>query len=544
MNVAQMLLQALKAHGAQQVWGIPGDFVLPFFREMERSAILPVYSLSHEPSVAFAADAAARWQRGLGVVVATYGAGALNTVNAVAQAYAERSPLVVIAGVPAAHERRLGLQLHHQVKSLDSQAQIFKEITCAQIRLDDPVMAPSQVNALLAKCLEESRPVLIEIPRDMAVEPCVAAEPPLQVAEPLPNLGSCLAQLQQTLSGAKRPVVIAGVEVRRYGVEAELCALVKALNVPCYTTLMGKGVAAEYGVDVVQGTYLGDAGDEQIAQLVAEADVILMVGVILSDSNFGVSSEVLANRQVVFIQHREVNFGHYSYHGLPLGAVVAELAALTPNKFWVARTLPQPALPALQGEHITPMMIATALNHCFAQFGHLPMSSDVGDCLFVSQGVTASQLVAPGYYASMGFAVPAGLALAQSSGQRPVILVGDGALQMTGMELGHCGRYQFKPIVVVLNNQGWEMIRAFAPDNQAANLGLWQFAELANVLGGRGHVAQTPAQLQSALEQAFADEQQFHLIDVRIAPGCMTPSLAHFAEKLTAKQQMPRFEAT
>ena len=83
-----------------QVFGIPGDFVLAFFKVVEESGILPLYTLSHEPSVGFAADAAARVAGGPGVAVVTYGAGALNLVNPVAAAYAEKSPLVVISGAP------------------------------------------------------------------------------------------------------------------------------------------------------------------------------------------------------------------------------------------------------------------------------------------------------------------------------------------------------------------------------------------------------------------------------------------------------------
>ena len=96
--LATSLLQGLKDHGAREIFGIPGDFVLPFFKVIEDSGILPHYTLSHEPGVGFAADAAARYHAGLGVAVVTYGAGAFNLVNAIAGAYAERSPVVVIAG--------------------------------------------------------------------------------------------------------------------------------------------------------------------------------------------------------------------------------------------------------------------------------------------------------------------------------------------------------------------------------------------------------------------------------------------------------------
>jgi indolepyruvate decarboxylase len=88
----------LKDHGAREIFGIPGDFVLPFFKVIEESGILPHYTLSHEPGVGFAADAATRYHGGLGVAVVTFGAGAFNLVNAIAGAYAERSPVVVIAG--------------------------------------------------------------------------------------------------------------------------------------------------------------------------------------------------------------------------------------------------------------------------------------------------------------------------------------------------------------------------------------------------------------------------------------------------------------
>ena len=112
------LLEGLKAYGARQIFGIPGDFVLPFFKVIEESSILPFYTLSHEPAVGFAADAAARYHSGLGVAVVTYGAGAFNLVNAVAGAYAERSPVVVVAGAPSARERASGLLLRISRSSL------------------------------------------------------------------------------------------------------------------------------------------------------------------------------------------------------------------------------------------------------------------------------------------------------------------------------------------------------------------------------------------------------------------------------------------
>ena len=147
MNLSESLLHALREHGARQIFGIPGDFALPFFRIIEQSKILPLYTLSHEPGVGFAADASARVNMGLGVAAVTYGAGALNMVNAVAAAFAEKSPVVVISGGPGKGEARSGLLLHHQAKTLDSQFQMFKEITCDQVKLDDIARAPGRYSA-------------------------------------------------------------------------------------------------------------------------------------------------------------------------------------------------------------------------------------------------------------------------------------------------------------------------------------------------------------------------------------------------------------
>jgi indolepyruvate decarboxylase len=108
------LLEALKERGATEIFGIPGDFALPLFREFERAGLLPVHTLSHEPAVGFAADAAARVRGGLGVAAVTYGAGAFNLVNPVAAAFAERVPLVVLSGAPAAREAASGYLLHHR----------------------------------------------------------------------------------------------------------------------------------------------------------------------------------------------------------------------------------------------------------------------------------------------------------------------------------------------------------------------------------------------------------------------------------------------
>src|ERR1700712_967987 len=161
-TLGRALIDALQAHGAQEIFGIPGDFVLPFLKVIEESGVLPFYTLSHEPAVGFAADAAARFHGGPSVAVATWGAGAFNLVNAVAGAYAERVPVVVVSGAPGVRERQSGWRLHHMSREIDTQTRVFPESTCDPAVLDDPARAPADIARVLRSAREYSLPVYLE----------------------------------------------------------------------------------------------------------------------------------------------------------------------------------------------------------------------------------------------------------------------------------------------------------------------------------------------------------------------------------------------
>ena len=138
-----------------------------------------------------------------------------------------------------------------------------------------------------------------------------------------------------------------------------------------------------------------------------------------------------------------------------------------------------------------------------------PFVVDIGDCLFASLQVAPEYLLAPAFYASMGYAVPAALGLQQVCKLRPIVVVGDGAFQMTGLELGHCSRFGWTPIVIVLNNQSWGMIKAFAPDLQATSLSGWNYAALARAMNGGSRQVWNVEQFVSAIDDALADTQGF-----------------------------------
>lgn len=529
MNLSQVLLTALRDHGAREVFGIPGDFALPFFKVMEESWILPLHTLSHEPGVGFAADAAARFHSGLGVAAVTYGAGALNMVNPIAGAYAEKSPVVVISGAPGKGEAVSGLLLHHQAKTLDSQFAIYREITCDQARLDDARTAPAEIARVLASCLRESRPVYIELPRDMVTVPC---EPVSALAPPAVDhdaLAACVDEIVARIRAASSPVLMVGVEVRRFGLEEKVAELARRLGVPVVTSILGRGLLT--GTDApLAGTYLGVAGRAEITDLVEHSDALLLLGVIISDTNFGVSSRQIDMRKTIQALDHRVTLGYHTYNDIPLGAIVDALLERV-GEHTPAIEVSAPGYPrglTADDGPITPNDIAMAVNDLMDAHGRMPIAADMGDCLFTAMDIAQTELVAPGYYATMGFGVPAGLGLQAASGQRPLILVGDGAFQMTGWELGNCRRFGWDPIVILLNNASWEMLRTFQPESDFNNLDDWGFASMAKGLGGDGVRVSTRAELKTALERAVATRGKFQLIEAMVPRGVLSDTLSRF----------------
>jgi indolepyruvate decarboxylase len=539
MNLAQSLLIALNGHGARQIFGIPGDFVLPFFKVIEESAILPLFTLSHEPAVGFAADAAARISGGLGVAAVTYGTGALNMVNAVAGAYAEKSALVVISGGPGRGESGSGWLLHHQAKRLDSQLQIYREITCDQTRLDDAARAPADIARVLASCLRETRPVYIEMPRDMPLMACGPVVPLAPAPVDEEALTACVTDILARLAAARRPVLMVGVEVRRYGQETALAELAKRLGIPVVTSFMGCGLLAESATPPL-GIYLGMAGSAEVTELVENADALFLLGVILSDTNFGVSRRQIDLRHTIHANDGEVTLGYHTYADIPLAALIAALLARTASRSTASQIHEPPcAKPApcptglIADDHtIAPDDIACAINDLMARYGRMPLAVDVGDCLFTSMDIDHTLRVAPGYYATMGFGVPAGLGLQAASGKRALILVGDGAFQMTGWELGNCPRYGWDPIIVVFNNAAWGMLQSFQPESAFNYLGEWNFASMAAGMGGDGRRVRTRAELTDALAKAVATRGRFQLIEAMIPPGELSATLKRYVAGL------------
>lgn len=534
MNIGEALLFALKDAGARALFGIPGDYVLPFFDVIEKSHILPLYTLCHEPAVGYAADAAGRHGGGIGVAVVTYGAGALSMMNAVACAWAEKSPLVVISGAPGREEFDQGLLLHHQIRHAGSQMHIFEELTCARTILNDPLKAPKEIARVLRACRRHSRPVYIELPRDVVHEPCQAVRDLHEASHDKTAVALCAEAIVQKVAKAKNPVILAGVEVRRFGQEEAVAALALKTRIPLVTTFMGKGMFTKYASTCL-GAYIGKAGDARLRDLVEDSDFLIMLGVIISDTNFGhagkkidLSCAIRANEEAVFV-------GEKRFDNVDIPELVRALQKLLPRN--VPRHLsPVPREGAPAGDHLLRADdIAGILNAALAGFPRMPLAADVGDCLFVATGVRDVPFLASGYYATMGFGVPAGLGIQAATGERPLIVVGDGGFQMTGWELLNCVNNGLDPVVLVLNNSGWGMLKQFHPKAGYTTRNSISYAAMAEVLGGVGYKAATPQELSKALHSALQQRGRFQLIEVILPGNEISSMLKRYIEALKSK---------
>jgi indolepyruvate decarboxylase len=406
--------------------------------------------------------------------------------------------------------------------------------------LDDPATAAAGIARVLRSARERSLPVYIEVPRDMVNVP-VDAVPVLPSRTPHAEaLAECADEVIGRLAAASRPAIIVDVEIRRYGVEAAVAEFARRCQLPVVTTFMGRGLLAQ-APDVVKGTYLGAAGHPAINDLIRDADALLLLGVILSDTNFALSERSLDPRSTMLAIDRTVRIGHHSYADMPLDALLPALVERAQPMAGGGRALPDAGLAYPRNlpdddRALTPSDIAAAVNDLFDRVGPMPIVADIGDCLFTAMEIENTALAAPGYYAGMGFGVPGGIGFA-ASGYRPLILVGDGAFQMTGWELGNCRRYGFDPIVILFNNTSWEMLRVFQPESAFNNLDDWQFAAIASHIGGVGERVHTRGELKAALTRAYERRGVFSLVEVMLPRGVTSDTLARFVSGIKALRQ-------
>lgn len=539
-SIGEYLIRRLQDYGLEHVFGIPGDFVLQFYAMLQDSP-LQVIGCTREDNAGFAADAYAR-VHGMGAVCVTFSVGGLSMCNSIAGAYAEKSPVVVISGAPGVDEKRSDPLLHHRVRDFNTQRDVFEKITVASASLDDPLTAFREIDRCLAACDRFKRPVYLEIPRDRVRAVCpYPYSPSEEVAESDKNaLKEALEDATEMINSSDRPLIVAGVEMHRFGLGDEVVKLAEKHDLAMVATLLGKSVVSEKH-PLYLGIYEGAMGREPVRKFVEESDCLIALGALMTDIDMGIFTARIDLGKCVHVTSDSLQIRHHHYHDVLLGDFIKGLlkADLHPRK----RPIPaacRPEVPkfVLQPEaKVTTKRLFDRVNQMLDE--HMVVVADVGDCLFAAADLTIyrdTEFISPAYYTSMGFAIPASVgAQFGNRKSRPIVLVGDGAFQMTCLELSTAVRHGFNPIVLVLNNKGYgtERFLCEGPFNDILN---WEYHRLPDLLGGGwGFEVQTEGDLDKALNAALANRDRFSLLNIHLDSTDISPALSRLAKTLSKR---------
>ena len=542
LSIGQYLIRRLIDYGIRDCFGIPGDYVLAFYSELERSPI-NVIGCTREDCAGFAADGYARLN-GMGAVCVTYCVGGLSVCNSIAGAYAEKSPVVVISGAPGISERNKGTLLHHQVRDYRTQLSVFENFTVASTELVDPMTAFLEIDRVLDACDRFKRPVYIELPRDM-----VGVIPP--VTHPYrgwpvpPSSQATTEAIQEAVSkinAAKQPVIIAGVEIHRFGLQDQLVAFAEESAIPIAATILGKSVISERHPLYI-GLYEGEMGNPEVTEYVEQSDLILMLGTFLTDINLGIFSANLDPFKCVYATSEQLRISHHHYHDVPLPDFLAGLRTSKPVA--APRIIPE-SITKRQHRNIhvelqpeaplrTSRMMSILNQHLDE---NTIVIADVGDALFAATELLIhdrGEFLSPAYYTSMGFSIPAALGAATARpDHRIVVIVGDGAFQMTGQELSSLIRLNHSPVVIVLDNHGYGTERFLHAGTWKYNeIQPWNHVKLLEAYGGGvGVSVSSELAFDTALREALADTKNTHLIQAKLVEGDASETLLKLAARM------------
>ena len=557
-NVAGYLIQRLYDLGVRHIFGVPGDFVLGFYHELIQSNKLKVINTCDEQGAGFAADAYARIH-GLGVVCVTYCVGGLKVVNAAAQAFAEKSPLVVISGAPGIKERKKNPLLHHKVRDFDTQQKIFEHLTIDSVLIDNPRTAAKDIDRVLSSAIRYKRPVYIELPRDMTSTPIPISREQFadsstcskttkreeEYETDMDSMQEAIAEAVAMINSSKRPVIIAGVEIQRFGLQDKLLQLAIRANIPVVATVLSKSVISEVH-PLYLGVYEGAMGHESVREYVESSDCLILLGALMTDINFSISPTPIEQSSSIYVSSEKLTIKHHNFDNILSQDFLASLieAPLAIKDFVLVgkqsntNNYNNKHFSVARNQKITVKRLFERLN--FSITDSSIVIADVGDSLFGSLDLTIhgqTDFLSPAYYCSMGFAVPAaiGAQLAKPL-LRPIVIVGDGAFQMTGMEISTITRFALNPVIIVLNNNGYGTERPML-DGPFNDILRWNYYRIPEIIGhGKAFLIETEGQLEDSLSAA----EKFYskdlcILDVRLDPHDGSPALQRLTESLGKK---------
>ncbi|CNE50325.1 alpha-keto acid decarboxylase family protein [Yersinia kristensenii] len=489
-NVADYLLDRLAEIGIRHIFGLPGDFNLSFLDHVINHPIIEWVGCANELNAAYAADGYARVMPAAALLTAC-GAAELSAINGIAGSYAEYIPIIHIIGMPTLHSQKERELLHHSLGDGDFRhfAHMAKEVTCAQSSLTAE-NAVAEIDRLLVAALYQQRPVYLQLPCDVADAQIKSSSGTLAFVQPLfspLSLQAFIETAHEKLQSARKIALLADFLADRFGGREALNRWLPEANIPYSTLLMGKGLLDESHPMFI-GTYMGAASELSVKECIEEADTLITVGVCFSDLTTAGFSQNIQQDKCIDIQPQQVWIGKTVFNQLPMAMAVDALHQLCNSlkDQWQPTAITCPYLTRhehsvldqntfwyhiqhfLRPEDIVVTEVGTS---CFGAASlNLP-----AECTFIVQI----------HWASLGFSLPAayGAQLAQPQ-RRVILLIGDGGAQLSIQELGSMLRDGLKPIIFLLNNQGYTIERVIhGPQQRYNDIPIWDWATLPKVLG-------------------------------------------------------------
>ena len=527
-TVATYLLRRLHELGVNHLFGVPGDYILDFLDQVVAGPLAWI-GTCNELNAGYAADGYAR-MNGVGAAAVTYGVGGFSILNAVAGAFAERVPLVLISGAPPARRREAGAMVHHLVADYYRQLEVFKMVTIDAAMLHDPDSAPGEIDRVLNSCVSRHLPVYLELPADMARAECSPPSGPLRVGIPASDpqsLQRCVADIAARLNSAEKPAILAGIEVARFGLGNDLLRLVEHAEIPYATMLSSKCVLPELHPQFM-GIYQGAWSRPAVREQVESSDCLLSLGCWMTDLDTGIFSVNLDPRRVINAISETVRIGDIRHDNVVLGELVRELTPHLRVRSYLEAHPSAPFLPPATFEPdetapLTALRVYEALRG-FMDDGMI-LLAEPGDSFCAAPEFNLQEpenFVVQAYYSSIGFCTPAALGVFLARpGKRPVVLTGDGAFQMTVQEVSTLLRHDCPAVILLINNDGYLVERMLHEDGPYNDIQMWRYADIPAVFStedkGIGLCVRTEGELHRALTTAEKNPDKLVLIEIRVA---------------------------
>jgi acetolactate synthase-1/2/3 large subunit len=519
----ELVVQVLRRAGVRHLFTLCGGHILPIYDACLKHDIA-VVDTRHEQAAAHAGDAYARLTRGLGVAVVVPGPGVTDAVTGVANAFAARSPLLLIGGAsPLALKGMGALQEMEQVA-------LFRPITKGAWSVTETSRIPEVLATAIRTALAgQPGPVFVEIPVDVLMATVDAAEAPVPDIGPTARAAppaDSVAQVAGLLAAATRPALVAGSGVYWDGAWDALGVFAERAGVPVFANGMGRGCLPHEhpsAFQLARGTAL------------READLVLVLGTPLDFRlGYGRPPAIAEEARVVmmdadaagFGRNRTLEAGIAADLRLALEAVTAAVpaGAAARTEGWrrrlrekeQAEQAKQAVLAASDACPITHYRLAAEL--AAVMDSRTCLVADGGDVVTCASKIVPlsrpAQWLDPGPLGVLGVGPPFALAARLLHPEwRVLLLSGDGAFGLNGMELETAVRFGLPMVCVVGNDGGWGMIRSIQESFYGrerlvgTSLPLTRYDRLVEALGGVGETIEDPARLRPALERALASDR-------------------------------------